>query len=237
MTQVFKNGAGSESVDEVNATANDEIVLLPANFSPGRKFTVRRVDSGTSGHSVTVTVATGQTLDGVVNGSRAVAGNVEGWLSPTDPGIWESYGFTSGSGGGGGTTVSADGSGNLTIGGTVYPLTTDAELAAALAAQAATLGPAAGSDNWLKAWGSNIDALIRATTITRDSSEAATGANVVWPDATAGVYAGTASVSPPGAIDSYTVTYLGATTKTVTQPTMTRDAAGAVTNRPAMTVS
>ena len=101
----------------------------------------------------------------------------------------------------------------------------------------ATFGPSVGSDNWLKAWGSNVDALIRATTITRDASEAATGASVIWPDGTAGAYVGTASSGTPGAVDSYTVTYLGSTTKTVTQPTMTRNAAGSGTTRPALTVA
>lgn len=98
-------------------------------------------------------------------------------------------------------------------------------------------GPPVGSDNWLKAWGANVDALIRATTITRDSNEAATGASVVWPDGTTGTYTGTASATTPGAIDSYTVTYAGSPTKTVTQPAMTRNAAGSVTTRPAMTVA
>ncbi len=108
---------------------------------------------------------------------------------------------------------------------------------AADAALTGTFGPAVGSDNWLKAWATNPDSLIRSTTITRDGNGAATGASVIWPDATAGTYTGTPSVSLAGAIDSYVITYAGATTKTVTQPAVTRDASGAVTVRPALTVA
>ena len=104
-------------------------------------------------------------------------------------------------------------------------------------ASAASVSPAAGSDDWLKAWGSNVDALIRATTITRSLTEAATGLSVIWPDGTAGVYVGTESTGTGGAVDSYTITYVGATTKTVTQPTMTRNAAGSVVVRPDLTVT
>ncbi len=101
----------------------------------------------------------------------------------------------------------------------------------------ARYGSATGSNNWLTAWAANIDQLIRSTTITRDANGAATGASVIWPDGTGGIYTGTASVSFPGAVDSYTVTYAAATTRTVTQPTVTRDSSGNITNRPAMGVS
>lgn len=101
-------------------------------------------------------------------------------------------------------------------------------------AAAATNAP--GTDAWLKLYGANPDSLITGS-ITRDSNDAATGANVVWPDGTAGVYAGTASSGTPGAVDAYTITYVGSTTKTVTQPAMTRNTNGAVTTRPALTVS
>ena len=75
-------------------------------------------------------------------------------------------------------------------------------------------------------------------TITRDANEAVTSAQVVWPDGTTGVFtATTLSTLFPGAVDAYTVTYLGATTVTYTQPLMTRDTSGAVTVRPAITVS
>lgn len=71
--------------------------------------------------------------------------------------------------------------------------------------------------------------------ITRDANGAATSAGVVWPDGTAGVYtATTVSTAFPGAVDAYTVTK---PPLTYTQSAVTRDANGAVTNRPAMTVA
>jgi hypothetical protein len=53
----------------------------------------------------------------------------------------------------------------------------------------------------------------------------------------AGVYAGTASTTIAGAIDAYTVTRAGSLTVTFTQPAVTRNPAGYVTNRPPITVS
>jgi hypothetical protein len=64
---------------------------------------------------------------------------------------------------------------------------------------------------------------------------APTSAAVVWPDGTTGVYAGTPSITFPGSIDAYTITY--GTTRTYTQPAVTRDAAGNITTQPAITVS
>ena len=77
-------------------------------------------------------------------------------------------------------------------------------------------------------------------TITRDSNEAITTATVVWPDGSTGVFTTlVASVSFPGAVDSYQITYIPSSgaTKTVTQPTVTRDAAGAVTAQPLLVIS
>ena len=74
--------------------------------------------------------------------------------------------------------------------------------------------------------------------ITRSANGAATGFGVKWDDGATGVFVGTESTSTPGAIDSYTVTHvLGGVTTTYTQPALTRDTNGAVTARPAMTVS
>jgi len=83
----------------------------------------------------------------------------------------------------------------------------------------------------------NPDLLIVGA-ITRDANGAATSAPVVWPDGTAGTYTAT-TVSPahPGAVDAYTVTYGSPVTSTYTQPAVTRDASGAVTTRPGMTVA
>lgn len=96
--------------------------------------------------------------------------------------------------------------------------------------------PVAASDAWLALYGSMPDALIFGA-ITRDADGAATAADVVWPDGTAGTYTADAvSTTFPGAVDAYHVTY--GTTKTVTQPAVTRDpSSGAVTVRPAMVVT
>lgn len=75
---------------------------------------------------------------------------------------------------------------------------------------------------------------------------------VQWPDGGTGVYTSTAfNAADPSLVDAYTVTYVGPTShngtamdtpwknvsKTVTQPLITRDAAGNVTNRPLRTVA
>ncbi len=74
--------------------------------------------------------------------------------------------------------------------------------------------------------------------ITRDANDAATSAPVTWPDGTPGVYtATTVSAAFPGAVDAYTVTYGSPATRTYTQPAVTRNANGAVTTRPAITVA
>lgn len=76
-----------------------------------------------------------------------------------------------------------------------------------------------------------------AGSVTRDSNGAPTSATVAWPDGVAGVYSGTASPTFPGAVDAYTVTRTGTPTVTYTQPAVTRDPAGHITNRPPITVT
>ena len=90
----------------------------------------------------------------------------------------------------------------------------------------------------ISAWAGNLDALLVGA-ITRDANNAATAAAVEWPDGSTGVYAATAvSTAFPGAVDAYTVTYVrDGVTQTATQAAVTRNAAGAVTNRPAITVT
>lgn len=124
------------------------------------------------------------------------------------------------------------------IAGLTGPVTVE-QLAAKGVGSGGSGGIPVGSDNWLTSWAAIPDALIRATALTRNADGALTGAGVIWPDGTTGTYAGTASTTVPGAVDTYTITYApsGGTTKTVTQPTVTRDNTGAVTNRPAMTVA
>lgn len=88
--------------------------------------------------------------------------------------------------------------------------------------------------DWLKLHASNLDALIVGP-ITRDSNGAATSASVRWPNGKTGTYtATTVSTAFPGAVDAYTVTY---GSRTVTQPAVTRDANGAIVNRPEMVVT
>ena len=70
-----------------------------------------------------------------------------------------------------------------------------------------------------------------------DANGVPTSASVKWPDGTVGVYSGTASGTWLGALDAYTITYAGTPTKTYTQPAVTRDASGFITNRPAITVT
>ena len=74
--------------------------------------------------------------------------------------------------------------------------------------------------------------------VTNDAlTGAPVSASVTWPDGAAGIYSGTASTTFPGAVDAYTITKVGVPTKTYTQPAVTRDPAGNITNRPAITVS
>lgn len=56
-------------------------------------------------------------------------------------------------------------------------------------------------------------------------------ASVTWPDGVTGTYTGTPSTAFPGSIDAYTITH---GTTTYTQPAVTRDASGNVTNQPAI---
>ena len=73
--------------------------------------------------------------------------------------------------------------------------------------------------------------------VTNDANGAPVSASVIWPDGVTGTYSGTASATFPGAVDAYTVTRTGTPVLTYTQPAVTRDENGYVTNRPAMTVS
>lgn len=57
-------------------------------------------------------------------------------------------------------------------------------------------------------------------------------AAIIWPDGVEGTYAGTPSATFPGSIDSYVLTH---GTTTYTQPAVTRDSAGNITNQPAIT--
>lgn len=62
-----------------------------------------------------------------------------------------------------------------------------------------------------------------------------TAANVIWPDGSAGVFAGVVN-STWLFIESYTVTHVDSGL-TITQPTITRGTNGDITNKPQVTVA
>lgn len=83
----------------------------------------------------------------------------------------------------------------------------------------------------------NPDLLIVGS-ITRDANQAVTSAQVVWPDGTPGTFTADAvSTAFPGAVDGYHITYGSPTSKTFTQPTITRNTAGAAITVPQIGVS
>ena len=90
----------------------------------------------------------------------------------------------------------------------------------------------------IAAWASDLESLVVGA-ITRNLDGAATAAAVQWPDGATGAYAATTmSTAFPGAVDAYTVTHiLNGQTLTATQPAVTRNADGAVTVRPDITVA
>ena len=88
----------------------------------------------------------------------------------------------------------------------------------------------------LKAWAKNPDQLV-AGTLTY-SSGLLSSATVEWPDGKTGILNITSRQSGTDAVTGYTVTRVeGTTTKTYTQPTITRDPSGAATNVPQITVA
>lgn len=81
----------------------------------------------------------------------------------------------------------------------------------------------------------NPDMLI-AGAVTVDANNLVTSAAVVWPDGTPGTLTITSRDSN-NAVLGYNVTYGSPVTKTFTQPTITRNAAGAATNVPQIVVT
>ena len=99
----------------------------------------------------------------------------------------------------------------------------------------------AGSDEWLRTWGAEPLLMLRGA-VDVNALGVVVGGSVVWPfGAGTGTFTGQPSNVDPRSLDGWSVTFVpaaGGATKTVTQPTMTRDAStGAVTNRPALTVA
>lgn len=74
---------------------------------------------------------------------------------------------------------------------------------------------------------------------TRDSNNVIVTASIVWPNGATGIFTtDIASEEFPGAIDAWHATYvIGPTTKTVSQPAVTRDSNGFVTMQPAIIIS
>jgi hypothetical protein len=91
----------------------------------------------------------------------------------------------------------------------------------------------------LKQW--TLTQAFQVVSASRDSNSAITTASVVWPDGAPGTLTtDTASTAFPGSIDAFHVTYVygsPTTTRTITQPAVTRDANGAVSAQPALTVA
>lgn len=72
--------------------------------------------------------------------------------------------------------------------------------------------------------------------VTVDANNLVTSAAVIWPDGTPGTLTIT-SRDANNAVLAYNITYGSPATKTFTQPTITRNAAGAATNVPEIVVS
>jgi hypothetical protein len=81
----------------------------------------------------------------------------------------------------------------------------------------------------------NPDTLI-AGAVTVDTNNLVTSAAVAWPDGSPGTFTVT-SRDANNAVLAYNITYGSPVTKTFTQPTITRNAAGAATNVPQIVVS
>jgi hypothetical protein len=112
-----------------------------------------------------------------------------------------------------------------------------AEASATAATNAATDAINAGASNYagLVQLAKNPDTLI-AGAVTVDAGNLVTSAVVQWPDLTPGTLTITSRDSL-GAVLAYNITYGSPVTKTFTQPTITRNTAGAATNVPQIVVS
>lgn len=93
----------------------------------------------------------------------------------------------------------------------------------------------AGKANVYAALAKNPDNLVNGA-VTVDSNNLVTSAAVVWPDGTPGTLTIT-SRDANNAVLAYNITYGSPVTKTYTQPTITRNTAGAATNVPQIVVS
>ena len=109
-----------------------------------------------------------------------------------------------------------------------------ADVAAFIKGDPGSQGPAGLQYN-LQTWAYNQT--FQLVSADRDANSAITTASIVWPDGITGTFTtDVASTAFPGAIDAWHATYVGSPTKTITQPVVTRDANGAVTAQPAITI-
>jgi glycerophosphoryl diester phosphodiesterase len=87
-TTVFPGGIPQVSID---ASTGNETYQLPAGYAAGRRLLVRRVDSGAT-YTVTVTVPTGGSIDGVTDGTLTVGADLEVTFEAGDGNAWQSTG-------------------------------------------------------------------------------------------------------------------------------------------------
>lgn len=72
--------------------------------------------------------------------------------------------------------------------------------------------------------------------VTRDANGTPLSAAVIWPDGTAGIFTGVPS-AVLGALDGWSITYGSPLVRTYTQPAVTRNASGAISDQPANTIT
>lgn len=89
-------------------------------------------------------------------------------------------------------------------------------------------------DDTLKEWTEGED--YELTSITRDGDGVVTTATVKWPDASGGTFTTVTKDATWLAINAYTITHT-LSGKTVTQAAVTRNADGAITTKPALSVA
>ena len=178
-----------------------------------------RFGTGIAGASVLVTLAAG--------GALPVLYSDNGITPTTNPILTDAEGEFAFYAANGRYTLTATGPGIRTA------IVKDFEMGDLLEAVASVAGTIASS--LLLTWAyTQAFQLVGAT---RNSDGAITSATIKWPDGVNGVFTSdTLSTAFPGAIDAWHATYAGATTKTVTQPLVTRDSIGAVTVQPAITI-
>jgi hypothetical protein len=87
----------------------------------------------------------------------------------------------------------------------------------------------------LKLWAEAGAYEMTAITYDETHTSAVASATVKWPDGSAGAFAATSINSTHGLVDAYTITHADSG-KVVTQAAVTRNTAGAVTVKPALTV-